>query len=154
MVLMRLLFLAPLLTGLISGYVARRSQDEMAYLTGAVACISVLISLMLAPWQVQLLLLVFIVSTIKYVWKRKDITEEAFAVQQFQSTVRDQVNLMGNRKAAEVVSGSIAVTPPEAIDKKKVRKYRGVLIDETPSQAASTPSNLKYRGANVDSPKQ
>ncbi|PSF33088.1 hypothetical protein C7H19_20550 [Aphanothece hegewaldii CCALA 016] len=145
---MRLLFLAPLLTGLISVYISRKSQDELAYLTGAVAGISLLLSLMIAPWQFQLLLLVLVFSTIGYFWKNKE-TGNTLEVQQFQATVQTKVNMMKGQKPAEVIPSSVAVTPTEITDKRKVRKYRGVLMDETPSQTADTPSNLKYRGANV-----
>jgi hypothetical protein len=146
---MRLLFLAPLLTGLLSIYISRKSQDELAYLTGAVAGISLLISLMIAPWQVQLLLLVLVFSTVRYIWKQGE-AEDTFEVQQFQSTVKTKLNLMKDQKPAEIISSSVAVTPPEVTDKRKVRKYRGVLMDETVSQRADTPSNLKYRGADVN----
>lgn len=146
---MRLLFLAPLLTGLLSVYISRKSQDELAYLTGAVAGISLLISLMIAPWQVQLLLLVLVFSTVGYIWRHKE-TEDTFEVQQFQSTVKTKLNLMKDQKPSEIISSSVAVTPTEVTDKRKVRKYRGVLLDETVSQRAATPSNLKYRGASVN----
>ncbi|GFE71449.1 hypothetical protein [Chroococcus sp. FPU101] len=145
---MRLLFLAPLLTGLISFYICRKSQDELAYVTAVVAGVSLLASLILAPWQVQFLLLILGLSTIAYFWKQQD-TENTLEVQQFQATVQTKVNMMKGQKPAEVVPSSIAVSPKEVTDKRKVRKYRGVLMVETPSQPANTPSNLKYRGANV-----
>lgn len=146
---MRLLFLAPLLTGLFSVYICRKSQDELAYLTGAVAGVSILISLMIAPWQIQLLLLVLVFSTLGYIWKQKE-TEDTFEIQQFQSTVNTKLNLIKEQKPADIISSSVAVTPTEATDKRKVRKYRGVIIEETSSQKAATPTNLKYRGANVN----
>lgn len=150
---MRLLFLAPLLTGLLSAYIARRSQDEMAYLTGAVAGVSLLISLMIAPWQVQLILLLLVVSTVGYVWKQNGI-EDISEVQQFQSTIQSRVGMANGKNPSEVIPSSVTLNAKEVIDKRKVRKYRGVLIAETPSQPATTPSKLKYRGASVNDPSQ
>jgi hypothetical protein len=53
-------FLIPLALGLTSGYVSKKCCDEMAYLTVSIAFVSLIISLVIAPWQVQLLLLVFV----------------------------------------------------------------------------------------------
>jgi hypothetical protein len=57
---MALAFLIPLFTGLVSGYVFKKSTDEIGYLAGAVAIVSFIISLVLAPWEIQLLLLIFV----------------------------------------------------------------------------------------------
>lgn len=63
---MVLAFLLPLLTALVSGYLFQKSTDEIGYLAGGVAIISFVISLILAPWEIQLLLLlVVLVSTQK-----------------------------------------------------------------------------------------
>lgn len=50
-------FIIPLITALVSGYIFQKSADEMAYLTGIVALVSLILSLVLAPWQIQLLVL-------------------------------------------------------------------------------------------------
>ncbi len=57
---MTLAFLIPLFTGLVSGYIFKKSTDEIGYLPGAFAIVSFIISLVLAPWEIQLLLLVFV----------------------------------------------------------------------------------------------
>lgn len=63
---MVLAFLLPLLTALVSGYLFKKSTDEIGYLAGGVAIISFVISLVLAPWEIQVLLLVAVlVSTQK-----------------------------------------------------------------------------------------
>ncbi|MFQ4142679.1 DUF4278 domain-containing protein [Chlorogloeopsis sp. ULAP02] len=63
---MPLLFLIPLLTGLVTGYIFKTSTDEIGQLTGVVAAISLILSLVLAPWQIQvLMLIVVLVSTSK-----------------------------------------------------------------------------------------
>ncbi|MBF2067423.1 MAG: hypothetical protein IGS39_23840 [Calothrix sp. C42_A2020_038] len=65
---MVLAFLIPLFTGLVSSYLFQKSTDEIGYLAGGIAIISFVISLILAPWEIQLLLLVgVLVSTQKLV---------------------------------------------------------------------------------------
>ncbi len=59
-------FLIPLFTGLVSGYIFQKSTDEIGYLAGVAAVISFVVSLILAPWEIQFLLLVVVlVSTHK-----------------------------------------------------------------------------------------
>lgn len=62
---MHLYFLLPLMTGLVSGYVFQKSADEMAYLTGLVTLLSLILSIVLAPWQIQLLVLGLVIHTSK-----------------------------------------------------------------------------------------
>ncbi|ALF51995.1 hypothetical protein ACX27_02630 [Nostoc piscinale CENA21] len=63
---MPLVFLIPLFTGLATGYLSKKCSDELAYLTSVFTIISLVVSLVLAPWQIQLLLLVVVfVSTNK-----------------------------------------------------------------------------------------
>jgi hypothetical protein len=57
---MRLLFLIPLMTGFASGYIFKKSADEMAYLTGLITVVSLILSLILAPWPIQLLILMLV----------------------------------------------------------------------------------------------
>ncbi|MGI2907521.1 hypothetical protein [Tolypothrix sp. VBCCA 56010] len=55
---MTLSFLIPLFTSLITGYIFKKGVDEIFYFAGILAVISIVISLVLAPWQIQLLLLI------------------------------------------------------------------------------------------------
>jgi type IV secretory pathway TrbD component len=61
---MPLFFLIPLCTALATGYLFKKSTDEISYLAGVFAAISFILSLVLAPWQIQfgLLIIVFIVT--------------------------------------------------------------------------------------------
>ncbi|MBW4612853.1 MAG: hypothetical protein KME21_06140 [Desmonostoc vinosum HA7617-LM4] len=68
---MALFFLIPLCTGLITGYFFKKSTDEIAYLAGVFAAISLLLSLVLAPWPIQLMLLfIVLISTNKLLRKQ------------------------------------------------------------------------------------
>ncbi|MEJ6483729.1 hypothetical protein N0Y54_20820 [Nostoc punctiforme UO1] len=55
---MPLFFLIPLCTALATGYLFKKSNDEIAYLAGVFAAISLILSLVLAPWQIQFGLLI------------------------------------------------------------------------------------------------
>jgi hypothetical protein len=57
---MPLFFLIPLCTALVTGYLFKKSTDEIAYLAGMFTVISLILSLVLAPWQIQLGLLIIV----------------------------------------------------------------------------------------------
>ncbi|NET01504.1 MAG: hypothetical protein F6K61_13200 [Sphaerospermopsis sp. SIO1G1] len=57
---MPLFFLIPLLTGLITGYFWNRHNNEVAYIAGIFTAITLILSLMLSSWQIQLGLLIFV----------------------------------------------------------------------------------------------
>nr|WP_244329212.1 hypothetical protein [Tolypothrix sp. PCC 7910] len=57
---MALFFLVPLCTALITGYFVKQSTDEIAYIAGVFGFICLILSLVLAPWQIQLLLLILV----------------------------------------------------------------------------------------------
>ncbi|MCU0533521.1 MAG: hypothetical protein MUD14_06460 [Hydrococcus sp. Prado102] len=144
--IMRLLFLIPMATGLISGYIAQKSDDEMAYLTGAFTIFSLLLSLILAPWQIQLLILLLVSLAVRQFWLKIETgtTSESIAE-----------NPLSDRA---IVS-----------EKEKIAcKYRGATYEPTVStteiateklhslQAANPQTHkveLKYRGAVVNNQK-
>jgi hypothetical protein len=57
---MPLLFLIPLFTGLITSYFFNKKNDEIAYISGVLTAVTLILCLIVAPWQIQLGLLVFI----------------------------------------------------------------------------------------------
>ncbi|WP_392532686.1 hypothetical protein [Nostoc sp. C117] len=61
---MALFFLIPLCTALATGYFLKKSTDEIAYIAAVFAAISLILSLVLAPWQIQFgfLIIVFIIT--------------------------------------------------------------------------------------------
>ncbi len=67
---MHLSFLIPLCTGLAIGYVSKKCDGEIAYLISLFTIISLILSLVLAPWQFKLvLLIVVLVSTDRFLLK-------------------------------------------------------------------------------------
>lgn len=78
---MQLFFLIPLTICLAAGYVFKNSADEMAELTGLVIFVSLILSLVLAPWQFQLLVLMLVTISTKFLllqnkYKMTDEEEE------------------------------------------------------------------------------
>ncbi|MBW4644882.1 MAG: hypothetical protein KME23_18140 [Goleter apudmare HA4340-LM2] len=65
-------FLVPLFTGLLTGYLVKKTNDEIAYLGGVFAIISLILSLVLAPWQIQLMLLIIVLVSTKKLLSSKD----------------------------------------------------------------------------------
>lgn len=59
---MNLVFLIPLATCLFTGYLCQKCPGEIAYLTAIVAVVSLILSLILAPWQLQLLIILLVFS--------------------------------------------------------------------------------------------
>lgn len=57
---MSLVFVFSLVIAAISAYILKNSSEEMAYLSGSVLLASLLISLVFAPWQLQILLLILV----------------------------------------------------------------------------------------------
>jgi hypothetical protein len=68
---MPLFFLIPLFTGLITGYFLNKKNDEIGYIAGVLTAISLIFSLILAPWQVQLGLLVVVLFGSKKLLQKK-----------------------------------------------------------------------------------
>jgi type IV secretory pathway TrbD component len=58
---MPLFFLMTLVTGVITGYLFKRNDDEITYIAGILTAVIFIVSLVLAPWQIQFGLLMFVV---------------------------------------------------------------------------------------------
>lgn len=69
---MHLLFLIPLATSLVAAYIFKNSADEIAYLMGSITVVSIILGLVLAPWQIQLLILIFVIINTKRLLQQID----------------------------------------------------------------------------------
>jgi hypothetical protein len=67
---MPMFFLLPLVAGIATGYISKKCQDEVAYLTGIFTVLSLVISLVLAPWQIQALLLIVVLASTNKLLRR------------------------------------------------------------------------------------
>ena len=62
-----------LIVSLIAVYIYANSNDEMAYLCATISVVSIIASLVLAPWQIKLLLLVLVLIGQQLPWLKKSI---------------------------------------------------------------------------------
>ena len=58
---MPLFFLMTLVTGVMTGYLFQRDGDEITNIAGVLTAVIFIVSLVLAPWQIQFGLLMFVV---------------------------------------------------------------------------------------------
>jgi membrane protein implicated in regulation of membrane protease activity len=161
---MRWFFLIPLATGLISGYIAQKSDDEMAYLTSAATVISLFLSLILAPWQVQLLILIVVFIAVRQFWLKLESGMQSAAKEKEPQSDRAMTN-QPTASVTEEVEGKLtrkyrgasyepAVPTESFTEVEKEGKYRGANCKVRSLQPTSVPSpkhKLKYRGINFSS---
>jgi hypothetical protein len=67
---MPLFFLMTLVTGVMTGYLFKRNDDEITNIAGVFTAIIFIVSLVLAPWQFQFSLLIFVVIVSNKLLKR------------------------------------------------------------------------------------
>jgi hypothetical protein len=115
---MPLFFLVPLCTGLFSGYICKRYHDDIGQLAGIVAAISLIISLVLAPWEVQLLLLVLVlIATPKLLWKNDD---------KVNSSVNSSINQSHSPELNHGDRQKVISPPSNSSSHILTMKYRGI----------------------------
>lgn len=155
---MRWLFLVPLITSLTTVYISQRTADEIAYLTGAFAVLSLLVALVMAPWQVQLLILLIGFIIARQLWLKLEIGSQWAGESKDKSSDRtiataDEVEEKTTRKYRGVSYEATAVSSVAAIETEG--KYRGSPCKvNSYQQSDATPPKfeLKYRGASVVNP--
>lgn len=131
---MPLLFLIPLFTGLVTAYIYKKSTDEIGQIIGVVAAVSLVLGLILAPWQVQLLLLVVVLVSTK-----KLLQQNEYKLKQ-QEKEQEQFN-SGHHQ--EVISSQAAKIEHEA-----THKYRGSYYQATDISVEVQEGEIigRYRG--------
>jgi membrane protein implicated in regulation of membrane protease activity len=134
-------FLIPLLTALVAIYITHNSDTEISYLTGAVTVFSLILSLILAPWELQLLILMVVIVWSRQLWlkgEKKNVSE----------TEKPE-----KKEANNLVSNESSNFSDKNNEDSLVRKYRGISWKKQNSQPISAPlpkTNLKYRGIPID----
>lgn len=136
LIYMRLIFLIPLTTSFVAGYFLQKSADEMAYLTGTVTIVSLILTLVLAPWQIQLLILAFVIIS-----TRKLLQRNEYQIQPENQEEKLEESGVGNEhNTAQVNEGEVT------------GKYRGLPWKSNSNQPPAPQQakfNLKYRGADI-----
>jgi hypothetical protein len=149
---MRLLFLIPLGTGLILTYLSRSFEEEVVYLINVLTIISFSLSLIIAPWQIQLFILVVLLIKIqRFLPKIKDESLEV-------KTENPQSNQVENRTIKyRGVTYKLHSTETSITEGEIVGKYRGRVLHSHKlqdnldlKQKSNQKYHLKYRGVNVN----
>lgn len=123
------LFVIPLGIGLVATFVATRFSDDLTYLGIAIAIASGLFSLVLAPWEIQVLLLGLILFVAKQLRRQ-----------------------LAQPRSEKSDSDRTQTTASPTFDRQKTEKttwkYRGVSYDRPEPSAPSEPQEIggTYRG--------
>jgi hypothetical protein len=151
---MNLLFLVPLFIALIAAYLFQKTTQEIAYLTGTITAISLIISLIVAPWQLQLVIVIIALLLARQLWQQLNAIETPVEI------------LNTSDKSSELSQSLTAPEPEEDKSDKKYggltyqkgapvtveRKYRGHVVkvqEVSPNLIIKQKSNLKYRGITI-----
>jgi hypothetical protein len=133
---MSLLFLIPLATGLVTGYIFKNSAEEMEYLPDLVTAVSLILSLILAPWQLQILVLLLVIISV-----RRLLQQHEYRMAPKNNTQEKLNELSVTDKATPATDG--------VAKREKVGKYRGANYELTSATAQVPEGEIagKYRGA-------
>ncbi|HLO46828.1 MAG TPA: DUF4278 domain-containing protein [Kamptonema sp.] len=130
------LFISPLAIALVVTYLFKNSANEAAYLGGSIITVSLIVSLILAPWQVKILLVLILLL----------ITSRL--LQSFQPLVDEE-----SKTIKLIYRGTnYEVTPPtvDLSEEEIVGKYRGqVWKAQKLKNAIPRTTGIKYRGVTV-----
>lgn len=133
-------FLVPVAISLLVAYVLTNSADEIAYLAAAILLVSLLLSLILAPWPVQLLLLALVL----------------FSNRKISQSQRQQTGEESDDKKVKLSYRGIDYEPNsptvEVTEDEIIGKYRGQVCKCPKVKDAiglEPVSGLKYRGVSV-----
>lgn len=135
-------FMIPLTIVFVATYFLKKSSDEIVYLCGVVIVICLLFSLVLAPWQIQLLLLVIAaISTLKFRQPNQTITE---------SEIDNKLPLL--YRGSNYEHNASNPNNIEVADADLEGKYRGQVWKNHHTEEAAIPQtfHLTYRGATVE----
>lgn len=155
-------FIIPLGIALVVNYILKHATDEIAYIATAILVVSLVISLMMAPWQLQgLLVLLVLVSNIR-IWQNGEdaIDESTETEQNINSMSSASVPALSYRGINyKVQPKSTENVNQEVKEGEIIGKYRGQLLKSHSSkniqgQPADNPNfEIKYRGVKVKSHK-
>lgn len=137
---MQLFFLIPLAIVPVALFIFKNSADEMAYLSAAISVVGLILSLVLAPWQIQIFLLAVVAIATRKLWLSAQRQEESLPEKDIKLSYRG-LNYEHNPPEVKLTGDEIK------------GKYRGQVwkspIVEEPTIIEPT-FTLKYRGASVN----
>ncbi|MEB3160362.1 MAG: DUF4278 domain-containing protein [Synechocystis sp.] len=140
-------FLVPLGIGLVVGYKSLGSNHDIAHLVAVFAVINLLVSLLLAPWEIQILLLGVVAIAVRLLWVKFDN----------QTDYVSSATLQENQGSALQYRG-ISYQSPGATEsleqpEQTAKCYRGINY-QSPKPCPQPPQGIpkkiiKYRGTEV-----
>ncbi|MBD2541055.1 DUF4278 domain-containing protein [Coleofasciculus sp. FACHB-SPT36] len=152
---MSLSFIMPLAITLLAVYILQNSADEISYLAAAISLVGLFVSLVVAPWQIQvLLLLVVLLSARRLLQQCQPVVDAQFEAQS-EPKIEPQSEFQEDDKTQLSYRGINYESTPAAVEVAEVEvtgKYRGQVckVRKTENMPVSQPtSGLKYRGATV-----
>ncbi|MEM9273361.1 MAG: DUF4278 domain-containing protein [Cyanobacteria bacterium P01_F01_bin.143] len=137
---MNLFFLIPLATGIGASYVAKRSSDEIGYLMGSLTFFSFILSLVIAPWEVKMVVFAIAIASSYKFWRQTDENGElepedsqlSKVESDQQNTSLEQEKLMGTYRGKPYY---IKVSQQQAQPQRKGNlKYRGVSVNNNQTE--------------------
>ncbi len=146
-IMMEFSFLVPLGIGLIVGYKSLGSNHDIAHLVAVFAVINLLASLLLAPWEIQILLLFVVAIAVRFLWVKFDNKLDADALSGWKDKKESSLHYRGIDYQAP------ATTELPENKEKVVKCYRGISYQSTELSAKEIkdiPKKvIKYRGTEV-----
>ncbi|MGA1622687.1 MAG: DUF4278 domain-containing protein [Synechocystis sp.] len=143
-------FLLPLGIGLIVGYKSLGSNHDIAHIVAVFAVINLLISLLLAPWEIQIILLVVVAIAVRLLWIKFESKGESDSSAALADSQLSKLQYRGIGYQAPETSD---VSEKKASQEKVVKCYRGINYQSPESSAAAPPelpkTVIKYRGKEV-----
>ncbi len=146
-------FIIPLGLALVVYYILKYATDEIAYIATAILVVSLIISLIIAPWQFQFLLLLLVLLSNIRIWQKTEELDDDL------SPADPKIN-MSYRGINYEVQPKNAIAANEANEKVKqaeiiIGKYRGQVLkthlrQHTQVQGETTRNfEIQYRGIKV-----
>jgi hypothetical protein len=145
-------FIIPLAIGLLMAYFWKKAPDELGYLVGSAMIIALLLSVILAPWQIKILLLIPVVLSSSQLL---DSPQTVVAQGEKNTLNKEENKPIPELNTSELTyRGSHYQSAPEpgALTPKEIQgKYRGGIWTVSPrkQETIELPEKMKYRGASV-----
>lgn len=152
-------FIIPLGIALVVNYIVKNATDEIAYIATAILVVSLIVSLIIAPWQLQCLLVILVLLSNIRIWQKgEDAIDE--------STEPDQNLNPGGSASVPALSYrgiNYKVQPKnkgevnqEVKEGEIIGKYRGQVLKSHTSKNTQVQTEktqnfeIKYRGIKVN----
>jgi membrane protein implicated in regulation of membrane protease activity len=143
-------FIIPLGLALVVYYILKHATDEIAYIATAILVVSLIVSLIISPWQFQFLLLLLVLLSNIRIWQKTEDLEDDL------SPADPKIN-MSYRGINYAVQPKSAIAANEEVKEAEmiIGKYRGQVLkthspQHTQVQSETTRNfEIQYRGIKV-----